>query len=389
MKTKRIGIGFIGLLCTAVFIMTTSSVSALEGEEVKIGALIPLTGFASGFGGNQKIALDLAIKEINAAGGIGGKKLNVILYDTESKGETSILGFRKLATQDEVLAILGPFLSTECEVSFPLANRYKVVSISASAAKPGLAASNRPYGFTNSTTDMDIMPPAVKKWQAKYNIKKVCIVTDIKDALNKNTGEVVFPGICKQLGIEIIGTASYVTGEMDFSATITKFKGLNPHGVMISGTLADAAGIVKEAAKQAMRKPFIGGVAIQAPKFLELAGRDAEGTYTGASFFTGNPLPKSKAFVESYVKASGGPEPNPFAANMHENLFIMKELIEKTGVTNKKSDLPSDREKIMKGLTALKNFSGVTGTFSMKPEGTVEKTGYVLVVKDGKWTIAD
>ena len=383
------GIGVLAILFLTPFIFRASAAFALEGDEVKIGALIPLTGFASGFGGNQKIALDLAEKEINAAGGIGGKKVKVILYDTESKGETSILGFRKLATQDEVLAILGPFLSTECEVCFPLANRYKVVSFSASAAKPGLAAGNRPYGFTNSTTDMDIMPPAVKKWQATYNVKKVCIITDIKDALNKSTGEVVFPTICKQLGIEIIGTATFVTGEMDFSAQVSNFKGLNPDGVMISGTLADAAGIVKEAAKQAMKKPFIGGVAIQAPKFLELGGKDAEGTYTGASFFTGNPLSKRKAFVEDYKKASGGPEPNPFAANMHENLYIMKELIEKTGVTNKKSDLASDREKIMKGLTTLKNFSGVTGTFSMKPEGTVEKTGYVLVVKDGKWMLAD
>lgn len=372
---------FIGLL---FFPQIGASGKAYAGE-IKLGALIPLTGFASGFGQNQKVALDLAVDEINEAGGILGNKVRVITYDTESKGEKAIFGFRKLTTQDKVLAVLGPFLSTEAEVCFPLANKYKTVSISASAAKPGLAAKHRPYGFTNSTSDLNTLPPAVKYWQKTHNIKTACIVTDIKDALNKSTGKIVFPKLFEKNGIKIIGTSDFVTGEMDFSAHVSKFKGLNPDGITVSCTVADAAGFIKEAIKQGLQKPFIGGVAIQAPKFLELAGKDANGTLTSASFWVENPNPRSQAFVKAFRKRYGNRPPNPFAANMHENVYIMKQLIASVGVTNKSSDLKSDREKIRQGLAVLKNFSGVTGTFSMLKTGTVDKSGYVLKAMDGEW----
>jgi branched-chain amino acid transport system substrate-binding protein len=353
--------------------------------EVKLGSLIPLTGFASGFGQNQKVAQDLAVDEINKAGGILGNTLKVITYDTESKGEKAIFGFRKLVTQDKVLAVLGPFLSTEAEVCFPLANKYKIASISASAAKPGLAAKHRPFGFTNSTSDLNTLPPAVEYWQKKHNIKTVCIVTDIKDALNKSTGKLVFPKLFEKNGIKILGTSDFVTGEMDFSAHVSKFKGLNPDGVAVSCTVADAAGFIKEAKKQGLDKPFIGGVAIQTPKFLELAGKDANGTITSASFWVENPDPESMAFVEAFKKQYNGKLPNPFAANMHENVYIMKQLIEKMGVSNKSAELKADRDKIQKGLAALKNFKGVTGNFSMLEPGTVDKAGYVLMAMDGNW----
>jgi len=379
-----------GSACMGVLTAVTALVLMLVGPapgalagEVKIGALIPLTGFASGFGQNQKVALELAVDEINQAGGIAGNTLDLILYDTESKGEKAIFGFRRLATQDGVLAVLGPFLSTEAEVCFPLANKYEVISFSASAAKPGLAAKHRPYGFTNSTSDMDTLPPAVDYWKKAHGIKTVCVVTDIKDALNKSTGKIVMPKLFETRGIQIIGESDFVTGEMDFSAHVSKFKGLDPDGVAVSCTVADAAGFIKEARKQGLNQPCIGGVAIQTPKFLELAGKDADGTVTAASFWVESSDPVSQAFVKAFRERYEGRAPNPFAANMHENVYIIKKIIEDMGGLS--GDLQADRKKIQQGLAGLKNFKGVTGTFSMLETGTVDKTGYVLIAQDGEW----
>jgi branched-chain amino acid transport system substrate-binding protein len=376
---------FIAFSLLMAFAWGSSGVTA--AEEVKIGALIPLTGFVSGFGQQQQIAVELAEEEINKSGGILGQKLKIIIYDEESKGEKSILGFRKLVTQDKVLAVIGPFTSTSCEVTFPLANRYKTVSISASAGKSGLAEGNRPFAFVNFTTDEDILPAAVKFWQKKYNIKTAAVVTDIKDALNKATGTIVMPKLLQEAGIKIIGTSEFVSGEMDFSAHVSKFKGLNPDGIVISCTIADAAGFVKEARKQGVKAPFIGGVAIQATKFLELAGADANGTVTGASFYVDSPDPAVGSFVKAYAKRFGGKDPIPQAAAMYETVYAIKQIIEKSGVTNKPSDLDGDRAKIQKGLAALKGFKGVTGTLSMNQGGTVTKDAYVLVAKDGKWVL--
>jgi branched-chain amino acid transport system substrate-binding protein len=359
---------------------------ALKGE-VKLGALIPLSGFASGFGQPQQIAMEMAVEDINKSGGILGAKLNMLLYDDESKAEKSILGFRKLVTQDNALAVVGPFLTIGCEVVFPLANSYKTVSVSASAGKAGLAEGNRPYAFVNFTTDQATMPPAVSYWQKKYNVKTAAIVTDIKDPLNKATGTIVMPKLLQDAGIKIIGTSEFVTGEMDFSAHVTKFKGLNPDGIVISCTIADAAGFVKEARKQGLKAPFIGGVAIQSTKFIELAGADADGTVTGASFWVDSPDPKVVSFVRDYRKRHGGRDPIAQAAAMYETIFMLKQVIEKNGITNKKSDLASDRDKIQKGFATLKDFKGLTGSLTMSPGGAVSKEAYVLVVKDGKFVM--
>jgi len=386
MRTKRTGRILITFFLFTIFLLTQLGAPLrLYAGEITLGALIPLTGYASGFGENQKVGLDIAVEEINKAGGIKGSTLKMITYDTESKGEKAIFAFRKLATQDNVLAVLGPFLSTEVEVCFPLANKYEIISISASAAKPGLAEKFRPYGFINATSDLNTLPPAIEYWVSKFDIKTACIVTDIKDALNKSTGTEIFPKLLEAKGVKIIGTSEFVTNEMDFSAHVSKFKALNPDGVVVSCTVADAAGFIKEAKKQGLDKPFIGGVAIQTAKFLELAGKEANGTITGSSFWVENPAPKSKAFVEEFRKRYGGRDPNPFAANMYENVYMIKQLIESGEVKNKPSDLAADRQTIQKGLATLKGFEGITTTFSITKEGNVDKSGYVLMVKDSKW----
>lgn len=384
MKSESVFLSIV-LVCFLGF-MLHSAPSAAQGE-IKIGALIPLTGFVSGFGQQQQIAIQQAAEEINKSGGILGKKLNIVVYDEESKGEKSILGFRKLVTQDQVLAVIGPFLSTSCEVTFPLANRHKTVSISASAGKAGLAENNRPFAFVNFTTDQETMPSAIKHWQKQHNIKTVAIVTDIKDALNKATGTIVMPKLLADTGITVIGTSEFVTGEMDFSAHVSKFKGLNPDGIVISCTIADAAGFVKESRKQGLKTPFIGGVAIQATKFLELAGPDANGTVTGASFYVDSADAMVRNFVKEYRKRYGDRDPIPQAAAMYETVYMLKHVIEKTGVTNKSSELEADREKIQKSLAGLKDFKGVTGTLTMNTGGTITKGAYVLVAKDGKWVL--
>jgi branched-chain amino acid transport system substrate-binding protein len=361
---------------------------ALKGE-LKLGALIPLTGFMSGFGQPQKIATEMAVEDINKLGGILGSKLTMLMYDDEAKGEKSILGFRKFVTQDNVLAVVGPFTSTCCEVAFPLANRYKTVAISASAAKAGLTEGNRPYAFVNFTTDQDTMPPAVKYWQKKYNIKTAAVVTDIGDAVSKALGTIVMPKLLQDAGVKIIGTSEIVTGQMDFSAQVTKFKGLNPDGIVLACIAADAAGFAKEVRKQGLKSPFIGGVSLQSTKFIELAGPDAEGMVTGVSFWVDSPDPKVVSFVKEYRKRDGGRDPIPQAASMYETVLLLKQVIEKSGVTNKASNLASDRDKIQKGLATLKDFKGLTGNVTMSPAGTVSKPAYVIVVKDGKFVMPE
>ena len=119
MKRGRTLLNVMVGVAMAITLVSAGPVTVAQAGEIKIGALIPLTGFASGFGQNQKVGLELAVEEINKAGGIDGKTLEVIIYDTESKGEKAIFGFRRLATQDKVLAVLGPFPVSYTHLTLP------------------------------------------------------------------------------------------------------------------------------------------------------------------------------------------------------------------------------------------------------------------------------
>jgi branched-chain amino acid transport system substrate-binding protein len=318
-------------------------------------------------------------------GPAGGFDLKFILYDTGSKPKDAILMAQKLAHTDKVVSIIGPFLSTVCEQVFPIMNRAKVPIITASSAKPGITKANRPWTFRNIMTSDKINEPTIKAWIKAHNIKTVAILTDIKSKVSEIYGKGVAPALLKKHGVKIVESIDFVTEDVDFSAQITKVKGVNPDGIVLAGEYHLAANIAREARKQGLKQAFIGDVPITSDGYCKLAGDAAEGTYAATDFWTGNPDPKVVSFLNKFHEIYPKDKlPHTTTAAMYDTLQITRDLVGKMGLSGAPGDLQKDREKIRGGWAALKDYPGLSKT-RIDENGEAWKEYYTLMVKGGEW----
>jgi branched-chain amino acid transport system substrate-binding protein len=366
-------------------------------EPIKIGVAFGLTGVWSDWCKRDIISVEMAIDEINAAGGVNGMPLKSVIYDTASKPDEATRIVRKLATDDKVLAILGPFSSSECEVAFPVGNKLGIVMMVQASSKPGVAAANRPYAFRNKIDELRLAIPAIQKWKEFYKIKNVAIVHDAKDAVSLSLGTQVLPGVCKKLGLEIVNEGKYVTyqtGDFDMKPQVTRLKGFEFDGIAFGGIYMDGVTFIKEVRRQGVNQPMVGGNPLMHFNFPIRAGKAADGVFTSSEFYHWMPKERVKKFTKDYVerakkKGFDPPEPLQFDVNVYDGIYMFAHVMKKMGVTNKSDDLAKDRELIMKGLTDLKGFLGVASEIEFNKEGDAVRQVYVVKAQDGQWVLVE
>ena len=356
----------------------------LSGRSVKIGALVPVTGKGAEWGYTARESIKIAQDEINAAGGIGGVPLKVIFWDTQSKESEGIKGFKKLVTRDKVLAVMGPCFSSIYEILAPQLDRYKVPMISYCSSKPGLSAMSQ-WAFRNTLTSDKQLDPVVKAWVEAYKIKSAVIIHDLEDAVSKAEGAKILPVLLKKFGVKLLGMLTYRTRDTDFSAQITKAKALNPDGVALGSCYQQAAGIAKEARKQGLAAPFVGGACAGAPGFIQLGGKATEGSYMSTAAWIDDPRASVQAYVKKIQAANKGKKPPYGGPRSYDSTYILKMIMEGQGVTNKSGDLEADRDRIRKGWAALKGYDGVSGETTMNEVGDGSGASAILKVVGGKY----
>ena len=364
----------------------------LAGREVLIGGAFGYTGKWKDWITKNEIAVDMAVSEINAAGGIGGVPLRVITYDTASKPTEATRMVRKLAGDDKVLAILGPWSTGEAEVAFPVANNLAISLISQASSKPGLAKEHRPYCFRNTIDELQMGQVAVKAFIQRYNLKKVVVVHDVKEAIGLVLGTQVLPAIFKKMGATIVNEGHYVTfqtNDFDLRPQVTQLKKMDFDGIAFGGLYFDAVTFCKELRRQELKQPLVSGSTFISEYLPIKGGKDVEGTFAPTTFHYSI---APKKFVDEFTKkakAKGFEEAEPvmYDANVYEAVYFLKYVMEKMGVTNKPEDLAKDREKIMRGLATVKDFKGIVGPVAFNADGDADKPIFVAEIKDGKWLI--
>ncbi len=378
--------GALAVAATALagLVPVPTEAAKLSGRWVKIGLMVPLTGKGAEWGQAAKMGSEIAVEEINAAGGVGGVKIKLVTYDTHTKEAEGIQIIDKLTTRDNVLAVSGPCFSSLVEIIFPRLERLKIPVISYCSAKPGLSALSK-WGFRNSLTSDKQLGPVVTAWQKEYGIKKVVVIHDLEDAVSKAEGTKVLPMLFKKAGIEILDTLTYRTKDTDYSTQITKAKSLKPDGVALGACYQQAAGIVKEARRQGLDAPFIGGACAGAPGFISIGGKATEGAYMSTAAWIEDPREKVQSFVKK-MKARNGGKSFPYSApRSYDNIYVLKDIMEKYGVTNKRSEVAADRDRIRKGWSELREFNGVAGVTTMNEVGDGAGGIRVLKVKGGQY----
>lgn len=367
----------------AAILFLIGAASAQAGE-IAIGALLPISGKGAGYGQEQRMALQIALEEVNAAGGILGQPVRLVIHDTAGDNAQAIALTRRLLGRDQVLAILGPYFSEEAEVAFPLANEQKTVILSASSAKPGVAARHRPYAFRNALLIQKAYPVGVKRWVAQYGIKTAAVIHDGKDAYAR-AGAAIMGKALEELGVKVLDTVTFQTGDSSFAAQVTRVRAANPDGVVLEGVELELANIVRELRKQGMAKPVMGGLGLAGPRVLEMAGpANMEGAFTVTGYFWEGTDPKVQGFVKRFRELSGR-IPHFTTAQMYDAFLMVVAAIERARPANRPETLADDREKIRRQLEGLRDFPGITGRTSVNPDGDVDKQVFVITVRDGRW----
>ena len=357
--------------------------------DVKIGVAEALTGGAAQYGVAIRNGFQLAADEINAKGGVGGNKLQLVIEDEQGKKEEAINVFKKLIFQDKVLMIFGPTLSNSMFAAGPVANAAKVVAFGTSNTANGITDIG-PYVFRNSVMESDVLPVTVATAVKHYGIKKVAVIYGNDDAFTKS-GYDVFKKVLEDQKIPVTTTETYVKGDVDFKAQLTKIKGSSPDAVVCSCLAEEAANIMLQARGLGLKAPFIGGNGFNSPKLFEVSRLAGEGTFIGSPWSNTNPAPANQHFVAAYKQKYGG-EPNQFAAQAYDAMSIAAAALQSVKLSG---NLEADRQAMRDALPKVA-ISGATGPFKFraaagkdgKPAGfDAEQKPFIYMIQGGKFTL--
>jgi len=382
------------LSCSLVVLLALPGFAQAFGDEIVVGVMVPLTKKGASYGVQSRAATEVAVEEINAAGGIGGRKLTVITKDTEGDNALAIQLARQLIDKEQVIANHGPQWSAETEAVFPICERSKILCFSPTATKPGVSA---PYSWAfRNTVDENFLVPQTLKW-VKDNypwVKTAAILSDIKDAYSKSLGHDTFRPKLKEFGVEVVEDVDYVTGDTDFSAHITKIKAKNPDMIAVGGTWVEAANMIKEAEKQDLKVLWVGGVGFGNARLVENTGQASEGAVHNATYDKDATTEMNQSYVRRLLEKVPNETPHWPAANCYDAMKILALAIKQANIANTPKTLEEDRKKVRDELAKIKDFPGLTSAdgkitivdmIDGKHDGTAIKKGTLIQVQNGKF----
>ena len=360
MRQTTFAVSLISLALAATFSAGASA------ADIKIGVAEALSGGAAQYGVAIRNGLQLAADEINAAGGVNGNKLQLVVEDEQGKKEEAINVFKKLIFQDKVLMVFGPTLSNSAQAADPIAQAAKTVAFGTSNTADGITSIGD-YVFRNSVTEADVLPETIKMAVKKSGIKKVAVMYGNDDVFTKS-GYDSFKKALDDLKIPVTTTETFAKGDVDFKAQLTKIKAGNPDAIVLSALLAEGAPIMVQARQVGLNVPFIGGNGMNSVKVFDLAKGKSDGLYVGSPWSASNASPENSKFLKAYndkYKTS----PDQFAAQAYDALYIAAQALKQVKLSG---NLAADRTALRDALPAAK-WTGATGAFQFRR--TTDKAG--------------
>jgi branched-chain amino acid transport system substrate-binding protein len=364
-------------------------VTAAQAADIKIGVAEALSGGAAQYGAAIRNGFQLAAEEINAAGGVNGNKLDLIIEDEQGKKEEAINVFKKLIFQDKVLMVFGPTLSNSAQAADPIAQASKIVAFGTSNTADGITSIGN-YVFRNSVTEADVLPETLAVAARKANIKKVAVLYGNDDVFTKS-GYDNFKKALEDAKIPVTTTETFAKGDVDFKAQLTKIKATNPDAIVLSALLAEGAPIMVQARQIGLNVPIIGGNGMNSVKVFDLAKGSSDGLWVGSPWSIENQTEENRKFIVAYTKKFKA-SPDQFAAQSYDALHIAVQAMKKVKMNG---NLAQERTALRDALPTV-TWTGATGPFAFiqskdksgKPAGyDAKQTAIVSVTKDGKFTI--
>lgn len=354
------------------------SAAAAPGGTIKIGVPTVQTGQLSVFGIPQRKAAELAIEEINAAGGINGRKFEPFYEDTGGTVEQGVAVFQKLINRDRVNVTLGDTYAQAAFTEYPIACAAKVPVV-ALQATPGIAQICDDV-WRLVMLDGPVIDHLVSNVAPKLGWKKVAIVCACDDPFLKGGYDGMVAAL-KKNNVEVLATENVRVAERDFSAAMTKIADLKPDAIGIAHFTESGANIMVQGRRLGIpaNVRFFGGRALIAPRLIEIAGPDAEGTMAATPFFGGADNPKTRAFMKAY-QARFNEAGDWVSAFHYDAVYFIADALKKVG------DDYIDGAKLREAMLSIKSFEGAQGKVTISDAREAMGTPYIVELKDGKFT---
>lgn len=342
-------------------------------EPIIVGEFASLTGSEATFGINSNNGVQLAVDEINAAGGLlGGRKVQVVVEDDQSKPGQPSAAVKKLINSDKAVAILGEIASSRSLEAAPICQEAKVPMVSPGSTNPTVTEKG---DFIFRVCFIDPFQGTV---MAKFaldtlKVRKVAVLTDVKSDYSKGLAQ-FFVEYFRGHGGEIVAERSYSGGgtDRDFKAQLTAVKAAAPEAIFIPGYYTEAGLIAKQARSLGLKVPLLGGDGWDSPKLFEIGGSALEGCYFSTHFSAKDTAPKVQDFVKKYTAKYNTP-PDGMAPLGYDAMMILASAMKTANST--------EGAKVRDALAQVKDYEAVTGKISIDDKRNATKSAVVLQVK--------
>jgi branched-chain amino acid transport system substrate-binding protein len=367
------GIAAAGILSVAA---ATPSNAA---DPITLGVSGPLTGPNAQYGAQWKTGFDLALEQINGAGGIKGRPLQYIFEDSQSDPRQSVTIAQKFVNDPAIVAELGDFSSPASMAASPIYQRAGLVQFGFTNSHPDFTKGGD-FMWSNSIAQSDEQPALAEFVVKQLGLKRPAVIH-----LNTDWGRIskdIFVKSAKDNGAEVVATEGFLPDEKDYRSTLVRIRDAKPDGIVILAYYADGALIARQLRSTGIKLPVAAVSSVYSPKFLELGGDAVEGIYTKANFFPEDPRPEVQAFVKTY-QAKYGKDPDNFAATAYDTIVLFAEVLKQYG---------TDRKAIRDGLASIKDVPSVVFgkvAFDTQTRRVLGAKTINLVVKNGKFAAWD
>lgn len=362
-----------GLLVGLLGGCASGSGSKADSDTIRIGLAAPISGTQAQYGQAFKNGAELAAAQVNEAGGIDGKKVEIVVQDDKGDSNEAVNVANKFVSDKSILAVVGHFNSSATLATAPVYNKNKIVEISPSSSAPGVTDAGE-YTFRVITTDA-FQADYLANWTKELGYGKVALIYEQSDF---GLGLLdVYKKSAPANNIDIVAAEAYNPGDKDFSTVLTKIKEKQPEAIFIGGFYNEAALIAQQAKKLNLNVDFIGVDSLYSEALLDLGKDSVEGFKLIGFFFPGGENAEATKFAEQY-QAAYNSKPDTYAAYSYVATSVVLEAIKEKG---------ADRESIKTYLETLKDYKGATGILSFDENGDVITTPSRLTIQDGKFEL--
>ena len=372
-RAVAIGVASFVLMVSAPLVAAETA-----GEPVTLGVSGPLTGPNAQYGAQWKKGFDLALSEVDAAGGIKGHPLTYQFEDSQSDPRQAVAIAQKFVSDPKIVVEVGDFSSTASMAASPIYQRAGLVQFGFTNSHPNFTKGGD-YMWSNSLAQTD-ETPRLARYAGSLGLKRVAVLH-----LNTDwgrTSEKIFLDTAKTLGLEVVASEGYQPDEQDFRSTLVRVRDAKPDGIVLISYYSDGALIARQVRSVGLKEPIVAIGSVYSPKFIELGGADVEGVYTESTFFPGDSRPDVRSFVDKF-KARYNEEPDEFNADAYDTMILLAAVMNKYG---------TDRKAIHDGLGEIKDVPSVIfgkATFDPQTRRVAGGVPAYLIVKDGKFVVWD